>query len=205
MQGRRSDAEDGRRRLDRHQLALGVRGARLEARDIPMPAQIADAARLEAMAICRGSPLAIEDAGDHGVGIMDRQSADERDRVLVGAYRGRPRARQRQIDLIDRTAFPAQREARRGLVALDLDDDLFEQCPQQLLPVTRRGRCGVPNGSQIGSEREQTVALVLGERPGRASSRRASSVFAASSALRLSSHSRSSPRATSRLSGSTAR
>ena len=50
-----------------------------------------------------------------------------------------------------------------GLVALDLYDDLFKQCPQQLLPVTRCGRCRVPDGSKIASECEQTVALVLGE------------------------------------------
>ena len=115
------------------------------------------------MAVCRGAALAIEDAGDHGVGIMDGQPADERDRVLIGAYRGRPRARQREIDLVERAALPAQREVGCSLVALDLDDDLLEQCPQQLLPVTRRGRCRVPDGGKIGSECEQTVALVLGE------------------------------------------
>jgi hypothetical protein len=49
------------------------------------------------------------------------------------------------------------------LVALDLDDDFLEQRPQQLLPVTRHGRCRAPDGSKIGSECEQAVALVLGE------------------------------------------
>jgi hypothetical protein len=38
-----------------------------------VPTEIADAARLEAMAICRGAPLAIEDAGDHGTGIEFRR------------------------------------------------------------------------------------------------------------------------------------
>ena len=65
-----------------------------------MATQIADTARLEAMAVYRGAPLAIEDAGNHGVWIMDGQPADECDRVLIGAYRGRPRARQREIDLL---------------------------------------------------------------------------------------------------------
>ena len=35
-----------------------------------MPTEIADAPRLEAMAMCRGAPLAIEDAGDHGIGTL---------------------------------------------------------------------------------------------------------------------------------------
>ena len=43
------------------------------------------------------------------------------------------------IDLAERAALPAQREVGCGLVALDLYDDLFKQCPQQLLPVTRPG------------------------------------------------------------------
>jgi hypothetical protein len=40
--------------------------------------------------------------------------------VLIGAYRGRPRARQREIDLVERTALPAQREVGCSLVAFDL-------------------------------------------------------------------------------------
>ena len=115
------------------------------------------------MAVYRGAPLAIEDAGNHGVWIMDGQPADECDRVLIGAYRGRPRARQREIDLVERAALPAQREVGCSVVALDLYDDLLEQCSQQLFPVTRRGRCRVPDGGKIGPEREQTVALLLGE------------------------------------------
>ena len=65
--------------------------------------------------------LAIEDAGDHGIRIEGRQPAHERDRILVGAYRGRQRARERQINLSERAAPAAQGEARRGPVALDFD------------------------------------------------------------------------------------
>ena len=90
MEGRGGDAECGCCLLDGQQLALGVRGARLEAGDIPVPTQTGDADRLEAMAIRRGAPLAIEDAGDHGVGLEGRQPAYERDRILIGSYGGRP-------------------------------------------------------------------------------------------------------------------
>src|SRR5258705_11984605 len=96
------------------------------------------------------APLAIEDAGNHGVWIMDGQPADECDRVLIGAYRGRPRARHREIYLVARAALPAQREVRRSLVALGLYDDLLEQCSYQLFPVTCCGRCRVPDGGKIG-------------------------------------------------------
>src|ERR1700687_3660953 len=163
VQSRRGDAEHDRGLLDRRQFALGGGRPGLEARDVPVATQIADTARLEAMAVYRGAPLAIEDAGNHGVWIMDGQSADECDRVLIGAYRGRSRARQREIDLVERAALPAQREVGCSLVALGLYDDLLEQCSQQLFPVTRRGRCRVPDGGKIGPEREQTVALLLGE------------------------------------------
>src|SRR6266481_6420142 len=163
VQSRRGDAEHDRGLLDRRQFALGGGRPGLEARDVPVATQIADTARLEAMAVYRGAPLAIEDAGNHGVWIMQGQPADECDRVLIGAYRGRPRAWQREIDLVERAALPAQREVGCSLVALDLYDDLLEQCSQQLFPVTRRGRCRVPDGGKIGPEREQTVALLLGE------------------------------------------
>ena len=162
---------------------------------------------LEAMAVGRPASLPIEDAGDHGVGIMDGQPAHERDRVLIGAYRGRPRARQGQIDLGQRAAFPAQRQVGCGLVALDLDDHLFEQGAQQLLPVAWRGRGrGCQTAARSGPSASRRSRSSCGEHaralPVRGEPAR---LLAASSALRRSSHSRSRPRATSRLSGSTAR
>src|SRR5271168_5557199 len=63
MQGRGSDAEGGRRLLDRQRLAFGVRVARFEARDLPVAAQIADVARFEASdANAEGEPLTIKKA-----------------------------------------------------------------------------------------------------------------------------------------------
>src|SRR5258708_35804258 len=147
------------------QFAVRRVGSRLKAWNIPVTTQVADAARLEAMTVCRGAALAIEDAGDHAVGVMKGETADERDRVLVGADGGRPRARERQVDLVERAAFPAQREVRGSLVTLDLDDDLLDQRLQQLLPVARRRRRGVPHARKIGPEREQAAALLWGEQP----------------------------------------
>jgi hypothetical protein len=165
MDGRWRNAERGRGLLNRQQLALWRAGRRLEAGNTPVAAQIADAAGDEAMTICRATPLPIENAGDYAVGVMDREPAHQCDRVLISADGGRPRARQGEIDLAERAALPAQREMGRGLVALDLDDDFFEERAQQLLAVARRGRGRLPDGGEIGPEREEAVALCLRDHP----------------------------------------
>jgi len=63
---------------------------RSTARDVPLATQIADVAGLEPTAVCCATLLAIEDAGNHGVGVMARQAANQRDRVLGGADGGGP-------------------------------------------------------------------------------------------------------------------
>ena len=92
-----------------------------------MPAQVADAAGDEAMTVCRDPPLPIEDAGDHTVGVMGREPAQQRDRVLVGADGGRPRARQSEVDVVEGAAFPTQREMGGRVVAIDLDRDVLNE------------------------------------------------------------------------------
>src|SRR5437868_10725861 len=96
---------------------------------------------------------------------MNCEPAHQRDRVLVGADSGRPRARQSEVDLVERAALPAQREMGGRLVALDLDRDVFDEGAQQFLPVARRGRWRVPDGGEIGSECEETIALGLRDHP----------------------------------------
>ena len=66
-----------------------------------------------------------------------------------------------KVDLVERAAFPAQREMGGRRVAIDLDRDVFDEGAEQLLPVARRGRWRVPDGGEIGSECEQTIALGL--------------------------------------------
>src|SRR6516162_9261777 len=79
------------------------------------------------LSICRGPLLPIEDAGDHTIGVMGREPAQQRDRVLVGADGSRPRARQSEIDLVERAALPAQRKMGGRRVAIDLDRDVFDE------------------------------------------------------------------------------
>src|SRR2546421_6231911 len=96
---------------------------------------------------------------------MNCEPAHQRDRVLVGADSGRPRARQSEVDLVERAALPAQREMGGRPVAIDLDRDVFDEGAQQLLPVARCGRWRVPDGGEIGSECEETIALGLRDYP----------------------------------------
>src|SRR6516164_722824 len=123
MDGRWCDAKHSGGLLDRQWFALRRTGHRLEAGNTPVAAQVADAAGSEAMTVCCGAPLPIEDAGNYIIGVMSREPAQQRDRVLVGADGGRPRARQSEVDLVERAALPAQREMGGRLVAIDSFQD----------------------------------------------------------------------------------
>lgn len=54
-----------------------------------MPAQIAGAAGIEPVAARGGSALAVEDAGNDGIGIMDGEAAYKSDGLFVCADRCR--------------------------------------------------------------------------------------------------------------------
>src|SRR3982075_2738441 len=129
MNGRRGDAEVGRRTFDGQQLACSGVSIRDEARNLPVRPQAANTIALEAMTARRPAALPIEDAGDHSVGVVDCQAAHERDRVLIGAHGCWPRARQAQVDFGQCTALPAQREVGCRLIALDLDNHLSISVP----------------------------------------------------------------------------
>src|SRR2546423_14174237 len=96
---------------------------------------------------------------------MNCEPAHQRDRVLVGADGGRPRARQSEVDLVERAALPAQREVGGRLIAIDLDRDVFDEGAQQLFPVARCGRWRGPDGGEIRSDSEETIALGLRDHP----------------------------------------
>src|SRR5262249_31620124 len=160
MNGRRCNAERGRRTFDGQQLTCSGVRIRDEARNLPVRPQAANTIALEAMTARRLAALPIEDAGDHSVGVVDCQAAHERDRGLIGAHSCWPRARQAQVDFGQCTALPAQREVGCRLIALDLDNHLLDQRTQQLLPVAWRGRgCG-PYGGEVGTEGAQAIALL---------------------------------------------
>ena len=83
----------------------------------------------EAQAAGAAAALAVEDAGDGGVGVVGRQAADQCDGVLVGADLRRVGAGQVDDQLAGLPAAPAQQQLGAGGVAVDGDDDLLEQGP----------------------------------------------------------------------------
>src|SRR5262249_27018910 len=91
MDRRGSDTKRGGGLLDGQKIAGGLRFF-LEARDLPVPAEITDAIAVEAVAVNRRAALPVEDTGDHGIGIMHCQSSQERNCILVGADRRWPRS-----------------------------------------------------------------------------------------------------------------
>src|SRR3974390_2051640 len=73
------------------------------------------------------------------------------------------RTRQGDIDLTEESAAPAQREVSVGLLALNAQSDLLEQCAQQFLaiPIARGGRR--PHTVEILAEGEDRGAFLVRE------------------------------------------
>jgi hypothetical protein len=103
--------------------------------------------------------LAIEDAGDHGVGVVRGEAADEREAVLVGPDPRWIRAGQTDLEFSDGAPTPAQREARAAFVTVDSHGHILQQRPQELLFVARRGRGRGPHASDIVTERAEALGV----------------------------------------------
>src|SRR3954453_3576569 len=85
VQGRGRDAERVGGLGDRKQFAVGWLGGWLVRGDVAVAAQSADDDRGEALAGGAAAALAVEDAGDRGVVVVNGEPFEQRDRVLVGA------------------------------------------------------------------------------------------------------------------------
>src|SRR5437773_2257144 len=118
----------------------------------------------EAVTVGGSALLAIENAGDHGVGVMDSEATHQRDGVFISAH-GCGTALQREIDLGEGTTTPTQGEMRAALLFVEGDNDFLEQGAQQFLFVARCSGRSLPDFEQIAAEREQAVALVDAQRP----------------------------------------
>ena len=70
-------------------------------------AQAADLIGAEAFAADRFTPLAIEDASDDAVGIVNGKTPNEVDRVFVSAHAGWIETGQMDVAVGDQAAFPA--------------------------------------------------------------------------------------------------
>src|SRR5882757_8482303 len=164
MDGRGGDSEYRCRLFDRQQLALRDDRGRLEARDVPLPPQTAHMVGGKAVTVSGLTILTVENTGDDGVWVMRGQTADEGDRVLVGAHDRRFLAWQVEIDVGETAAPPPQGEAGALLGLEHGDDDLFEQGSQQLLAIARRGGRRLPYSLQVGTERKQAAPVFCAER-----------------------------------------
>ena len=118
----------------------------------------------EAVTVGGSALLAIENAGDHGIGIMDSEATHQRDGVFISAH-GCGAALQGEINLGDGATTPTQSEMHAALLFVESDDDFLDQGAQQFLSVARCSGRSLPDLEQIGAEREQAAALVDAQRP----------------------------------------
>src|SRR5947208_11876991 len=79
----------------------------------------------EAVTVCGSALLAIENAGDHRVGVMDSEATHQRDGVFISAH-GCGTALQVEINLGDAATMPTQGEMRAALLFVEGDDDFLE-------------------------------------------------------------------------------
>jgi len=76
-----------------HQLAIGLLRIRFEAMDVPVSPQGGDTIGSKAHTGSGLASLTVENAGDHRIGIMHGQAAQQRDRLFIGPNGRGPRAR----------------------------------------------------------------------------------------------------------------
>src|SRR5207302_2854592 len=88
----------------------------------------------EAVTVGGSALLAIENAGNHGVGVMDSEATHQRNGVFISTHGCGP-ALQDEIDLGEGAATPTLGEMHAALLFVESDDDFLEQGAQQFLFV----------------------------------------------------------------------
>src|SRR5918996_1277464 len=154
VHGGSSDAEDLGRVGDGDELAVGLLGRSLVTRDLPVMPQGLDDGGGEPLAGGAAPTLAVQDAGDGGVGVVDGEPAQQLDGVLVGAGGGLVGAAQ-----LDEQLGPL-------VLLVYVDADVLEQRAQQLLAVPVAGGGRGPHPPDVRAERGQRGAFVVGGRRG---------------------------------------
>ena len=149
--------------FDAQKLTHGLVCGGLVARNVPMPAGIAQQVGGKGQAPCRRSALPIENAGDDLVRVASCQTAQERQGLFIGANGGRARARQMDIQFGQSAPAPAQGQMSPVVVTENGDDDFFHQAAQEFLLVAGRGRGGEPDALEILAERPQRLLLASGQ------------------------------------------
>ena len=173
MHSRGCDPESACCFLDRHALAVLHLLFRLEARDLPVRPQARHTICRKRQSCSRYTALAIEDAGDLGVGIMCSQSPQQIDRIVGGADRRWMRVRQWDINFTEETAAPTQRQMSVVFIALDSQGDIVEQRAEQLLAIAIARRGSEPDTLKVFTECKDRCARsswrdLAGESPAQA-------------------------------------
>jgi hypothetical protein len=170
--------------------------------DVAVAAQTADDDRGEPLAAGGAAALTVQDPGDPTVVIVDGEPFDQLDRVLVGTD-CRLWFGERDSELGDRAAFPADCEQRAAFFSLEGDGHFLDQAADQLLavPVGSGGRG--PHTAEVGTERQQPLALLRCEGAGSLLFAQRQLGLCLGELAECVLQSRSRPRATSRCSGST--
>ena len=97
--------------------------------------------------------------------VVGGESLDELDCVLVGArlWLG---LGERDSEFGDRAALPADRQRCAAGLASEVDGDVLDQAPDELLAVAvGGGGCG-PDAAEVGAEGEQPLPFLVGQRAG---------------------------------------
>ena len=144
---------------DVDKLAVGRPGRRIEAWNVPVAAEIADPVAVERKTVGGCLFLAIEDCGNHRIGMELSEAANQIDGVLAGADRRPAFARTIEFDLGQQAGPPAQGDPDMIFSARCKDHGLFEHRAQQLLLVARRGRGSVPSALEIVAESQDCIAI----------------------------------------------
>jgi len=108
--------------------------------------------------------LAIEDAGNPGVGIKCSQSPQQVDRIVGRTDRRWMRVWQWNIDFAEASPTPAQCQMSVVFIALDSQGDIIEQCAQQLLAIAVARRRSKPDLLEVFTECKDFVVLFARKR-----------------------------------------
>src|SRR5437773_2890233 len=159
MQRGRRHAENLGGLLDGQPLAVGALGGWLAPGNVAVAAQASDVERRKALPAGGAFALAIEDAGDDGVGAVRGEAAGEREAVFIGPNAGRIRAGQADLEFADGAPAPAQRETSAAVVAIDRDHHILQQRAQQLFFVAVGGGGCRPCASKIIAKRAEALGI----------------------------------------------
>src|SRR4030095_2818855 len=150
-------AQNLRRLANRNQLAGGRLSGRLESRNVAISPQAADLVCSEAFSCGCFASLPIENSGDDFIRIEGGQTAEQRDRIFVGARSQRLETWHSHSEPRNRAPVPAQSEVRPAFGSLQIKDHFFEQGAQEFLAITiRDGRCS-PDLTNIGTEKMKAL------------------------------------------------